>query len=99
MRFEPLGGRFFEFFDGLGDGGGSGEAVENVDVVLDGIYENDGPVDCFADGGEVGVEIRADGIGEEGMPGFGREDQVDVDVREGLRHGATIPIVCRHRQV
>ena len=91
MGFEPFGGRFFEFLNGLGDSGGAGEAVEDVNVILDGIHEDDGAVDGFADSCEVGVEIRAGGIGEKGVPVFGREDQVDVDVRERLRHLSNIP--------
>ena len=86
MGFEPFGGRFFEFLNGLGNGGGAGEAVEDVKVVLDGIHDDDGAVNCFTHGCEVGVEVWADGISEKGVPVFGRENQVDVDVRERLGH-------------
>ena len=91
MGFEPFGGRFFEFFDGFGNGDGAGKAVEDVNMILDRVDEDDGAFEGFTDLAEVGMEGRADGVGEERLPIFGREDQVDVDVREGLGHGWEIP--------
>ena len=45
-----------------------------MNVIFDGVYEDDGAVDGFSDGCEISVEVWADGIGEKGMSVFGRED-------------------------
>ena len=91
LGFEPFGGRFFEFFDGLGDGDGAGESVEDVNMVLDGVDEDDGAIEGFTDLPEIGMEGRTNLISQKWKAFFRREDQVDVDVREGLGHWWGIP--------
>jgi len=91
LAFEPFGGRFFEFFDRLGDSDGAGKAMEDVNMILDRVDEDEGAIEGFTDLTEVGMEGGADGVGEERMSIFGREDQMNVNVGEGLGHWRGIP--------
>jgi len=68
LGFEPFGGRFFEFFDGFGNGDGAGEAVEDVNVILDGVGDDEGAFEGFTYLAEIGMEGRADVVGEEWLP-------------------------------
>jgi hypothetical protein len=58
-----------------------------MNVVRDGIEREDGGLQVFEDGGEVGVQGRPHGVGKERFPVFGRKHEVDQVFGEGLRHG------------
>ena len=87
LVFHPLGGRSFYFFDHLGNGDGAAEIKEKVDVILHGINDGCGAIEIAQDRSEVGVEVGANGFDDERCPVLRAENEVGVEVGEGLRHG------------
>ena len=88
LGFDPFRGRFLGFLDDLTQGDRAAELEEDMDVVLDGIDEDGGTAEIGEHLGHVAVQGVADRVGDQGFAAFGAEDQMNVEAREGLRHGA-----------
>ena len=73
-------------FHEFGDGDGAGESDGEMDVVPNAADEEAIAIEVARDGGEVGVELWADGGLEKRGAVLGGEDYVDQDEREGLWH-------------
>ncbi len=73
-------------FDEFGDGDGAGESDGEMDVVRNAADEEAVAVEVARDGGEIGVELWAEGGLEERGAVPGGEDDVEEDERAGLWH-------------
>lgn len=86
LGFDPFRGRFFNILDDLADRDGPSEIEKQVSVVFDGIDEDGSAVEVLQDGGHVGMQRAADGIGDDRIAVLGAEDEVDVQAGKGLGH-------------
>lgn len=86
LGFDPFGRGFFNVFDGLADGDGSGEIKKQMGVVLDGIDENGSTAEVLQHCRHVGVQRAADLVREDALAVFGAEYEVNVEAGEGLGH-------------
>lgn len=55
-------------------------------MVADGVDFDEGGIKVFEEAGEIGVELVAFLVAEEGAAVFGAEDEVNDEVGEGLGH-------------
>lgn len=60
-------------------------------MVFDRIDENGCGTKVLENRGHVGVEVRANVVGDEGFAVLGAKNQVDVEAGERLRHGLGRP--------
>lgn len=89
FRFHPLGGFAFELLNQVGNRDRSAKTAEQMNVVSDAADAKDRATDVVADPAEIIVHLVADGrVLKEWPPLFGREYDVQIDLREGLRQGA-----------
>ena len=79
MLADPGVGNPFEFFHPVGQGDGSAETGEQMEMVLDAADSDDGATESIAYLAEVGVELLSQSdILKRGLAVFCREDQMDT---------------------
>ena len=71
----------------IGHRDGASELDGEVDVIESAADPVDFAASITADLGEVGKEAGSDGVGEPGFAVFGRENDVEENACQGLRHG------------
>lgn len=79
MRLDPFGRGFLNIFYDLADRNRSGQVEKQVGVVLHGIDKNRSASEILQDGGHVGVQCVADGIGDDGFAVLRAEDEVNME--------------------
>lgn len=88
LGFDPWSGFAFQLFDQMSDRDRAAEPAEDVDVVGDAADAEDGAIELVAFAAEDLVGFFADDrIVKPGMAVLRGEDDVDVDLGEGLGHG------------
>ena len=88
VLFDPLRSVAFQVSKQVGDGHCATKVAQNVNVILDTPDLDRGTVRPFEYADHVGIKPSSQGrIFQERTPILGRENNVQVNLREGLRHG------------
>jgi hypothetical protein len=93
LPLDPFGGSFLDLFHDFLQGMVFRKTKENVDMVSDRVYLDSRAMALAQNASKVGMQVRANGNGQDGLAVLGAENQVEDVFDEGLRH-ARGPFSC-----